>query len=72
MNIMMVDVTDIPDLRRGEQVTLIGRDHNASITVEELARLADSINYELLARLGPHIPRFRVKGFSDAGSGQPG
>ena len=58
MNIFMVDVTDIPGVRIGDVVTLVGRDDGLTITVEELADLTGSINYEFLSRLSPAIPRF--------------
>jgi len=57
MNIMMVDVTDIPESRCGDEVVLIGSDRGESVTVEELAELAGTINYEMLTRLGAHIER---------------
>jgi alanine racemase len=57
MNITMVDVTDVPDAGVGDEVVLIGKQGQAEITVEELAEHAGTINYELLARLAPHIPR---------------
>lgn len=58
MNIFMIDVTDIPDVEIGDVVTIVGSDGDVSITVEELAGLSSSINYEFLARLSPSIPRF--------------
>jgi alanine racemase len=58
MNIMMVDVTDIPEVEIGDRVTIIGCDEDLIICVEELADLAGSINYEFLSRLSPAIPRF--------------
>ena len=57
MNILMVDVTDIPDVEIGDVVTIVGSDGEISITVEELAGLSSSINYEFLARLSRAIPR---------------
>jgi len=58
MNIFMIDVTDIPDVEIGDEVTIIGTDGKVSITVEELAGLSSSINYEFLARLSRAVPRF--------------
>jgi alanine racemase len=57
MNITLVDVTDVPAVTEGDVATLIGRDGDERITVEELAELAGTINYELLARLSPATPR---------------
>jgi alanine racemase len=57
MNILMADVTDIPDVQVGDEVVLVGRQGDRVVTGEELATLSDTINYELLARLSPAIPR---------------
>jgi alanine racemase len=58
MNIIMADVTDVPGVGVGDEVVLIGRQAGAEVTAEELAELSGTINYEVLARLAPHIPRF--------------
>ncbi len=60
MDVLMVDVTDIPGVREGDVVTLIGRDGDATVSAEELAELAGTINYEILARLSPTTPRYLV------------
>ena len=57
MNITMVDVTDVPQAAVGDQVVLLGRDGDRQISAEELAGLAGTINYEILARLSPSTPR---------------
>jgi alanine racemase len=57
MNIMMADVTDIPGVAIGDRATLLGADGDVTVTAEDLAALCGSINYELLARLSPEIPR---------------
>jgi alanine racemase len=57
MNITLVDVTDVHGVREGDVATLIGTDGSERVTAEELADLAGTINYELLARLSPLTPR---------------
>ncbi|MDH4035299.1 MAG: alanine racemase [candidate division Zixibacteria bacterium] len=57
MNLTMVDITDIKGVRTGDEVTLIGRDGDEVLTVEQLASWAGTINYEILARLSPLIQR---------------
>lgn len=57
MNITMVDVTDIPQAEEGDIVTLIGSDGEERVSAEELAELSGTINYEILARLSPQLPR---------------
>jgi alanine racemase len=61
MNVVMVDVTDVPDVRDGDVVTLIGSDGAERVTAEELAENAGTINYEILARLSPSLPRCVVE-----------
>jgi len=60
MNILMADVTDIPGVSIGDEVVLIGRQGDDQVSVEELASLSDTINYEFLARLSPLIHRVVV------------
>lgn len=57
MDQFMVDVTHIPDVKTGDKVTLIGRDGDEQITMEELGERADRFNYEFVCDLGKRIPR---------------
>lgn len=57
MNITMVDLTDIPGAGEGDLATLIGCDGEETVSAEALAELAGTINYEILARLSPSLPR---------------
>lgn len=57
MDQIIVDVTDIPGVRLGEEVVLIGRQSEEEITVRELAELSDTCTYELLTRLNERLPR---------------
>lgn len=57
MDQFMVDVTDIPHVKTGDKVTLIGRDGEEQITMEELGECADRFNYEFVCDLGKRIPR---------------
>lgn len=57
MDQFMVDVTDIPDVRNGDEVTLIGRDGEECITIEELGARSGRFNYEFVCNLGKRIPR---------------
>lgn len=61
MDQFMADVTDIPDVRFMDQVTLIGRSGENCITVEELSRLSGRFNYEFVCCLGKRIPRVYIK-----------
>ena len=61
MDQFMVDVTDIDDVNFGDDVTLIGKDGNETITVEELSKLSGRFNYEFICDLGKRIPRVYVR-----------
>lgn len=60
MDQFMVDVTGM-DVNEGDVVTLIGKDGSECITVEELAKLAGTFNYEFVCDLGKRIPRVYYK-----------
>ncbi len=62
MDQFMADVTDIPDAKRHMPVTLIGRQGEAVITVEDAAAKAGTFNYEFVCDLGKRIPRVYLKG----------
>ncbi|MCX7668016.1 MAG: alanine racemase [Atribacterota bacterium] len=51
MDQLMIDVTDIPEVQESDPVTLIGRDGEEEIRVEDLARLAGTIPHEILCSL---------------------
>ena len=57
MDQLMVDVTQIPEAKEGALVTLIGRDGEEQITMEELGDLSGRFNYELACDIGKRIPR---------------
>lgn len=61
MDQFMVDVTDIEGVSFGDTVTLIGKDGNETITVEELSELSGRFNYEFVCDLGKRIPRVFVR-----------
>lgn len=57
MDQFMVDVTELGEVKQGDRVTLLGRDGNSYISVEELAAWSHSFNYELVCNVGKRIPR---------------
>ena len=61
MDQFMVDVTDIPETKENDEVTLIGTDGNETITMEDLGELSGRFNYELACNLGKRIPRVYKK-----------
>lgn len=60
MDQFMVDVTDIPNVKVGDCATLVGKDGDAIITVEELSAMAYSFNYEFICDVGKRIPRVYI------------
>lgn len=60
MNLTMVDLTDIEDAQLEDEAVLIGRQGRQEITAHQLAVLAGTIPYEIVARLAEHLPRFVV------------
>ena len=62
MDQMMVDVSDIPETRPGDRVTLVGTDGDETITMEAIAAAADSFNYEFVCGISRRVPRIYVSG----------
>jgi alanine racemase len=60
MNLTMVDITDIPGVKLYDPAVIIGRSGREKITADTHAGWCQSINYEILSRLSPLIPRFLV------------
>ena len=58
----MIDVTDVPDAGLEDEVVLLGRQGDEAITAEQLAGWAGTINYEVITRIGGHVPRIPVAG----------
>lgn len=61
MDQMMVDITHIPEAREDDEVTLIGRDGDDEITVEELARTGGGFHYEIICDIGKRVPRVYLR-----------
>lgn len=57
MDQMCIDVTNIADVKQGDEVTLFGKD----LPVEELAKLCGTINYEIICGISPRVPRIIIK-----------
>lgn len=57
MNMMMVDITDIPKVKMEDEVVLLGKQGREEIAVEELAQKIGTINYEVVTRINPLLPR---------------
>lgn len=62
MDQMMIDVTDIEDVKEGDVVTLVGKDGNERVTIDSMSRKAGTINNETLSAIASRMPRIAVKG----------
>ena len=60
MDQFMVDVTEIPDVKIGDEVVLIGKQGSAEITATELADLVGTINYEITCSISKRVPRVYI------------
>lgn len=61
MDQCMVDVTDIPGVKIGDMVTLLGKDADEEITMEQLGELSGRFNYEFACLITPRVPRIYHK-----------
>jgi len=61
MDQMMVDVTEIDDVQKGDSVTIVGSDGDEKITVEELANMSGSFNYEFVCNVNKRVPRVYIR-----------
>ena len=57
MNLTVVDITDIPGVKRGSVATLWGSGEPGHLPVEEVAQKVGTINYEIITRIPASIPR---------------
>lgn len=57
MDQLIIDVTDIPDVKAGDVVTAFGYDGENSISVDSLTDKMETINYELVCRMARRVPR---------------
>ena len=62
MDSFMVDVTDLEDVKIGDDVIIWD---NKNITVEQLAEKCDTINYEILCTISSRVPRKFIENGND-------
>jgi len=60
MNMLIVDVTSVPDVEVNDEVVLVGKQGNLEITVASFSEITNQVNYELLARLPERTKRIVV------------
>jgi alanine racemase len=60
MDLTIVDVSQIPGVAVGDEVVLIGKSNGKSVDAVELARLCESVPYEILCGLSQRVPRVYI------------
>lgn len=61
MDQTLADVTDIPDVKIGDTVTVYSNETDGGSSVTEAAKRVGTINYELLCAIGTRVPRIYIK-----------
>ena len=62
MDMTMIDVTDIPGVQAGNEVVVFGEQNGTFLSVEEMAKAAGTIPYEILVRISPRVRRMYMRG----------
>ncbi len=57
MDLTLVDLTEIPEAKTGDEVVLIGAQGEEKISAEDVANWADTISYEILCGISSRVPR---------------
>lgn len=60
MDMVSVDITDIRNVKIGDEVVLLGQSGKLTKSADDLAHLSDTINYEIITRINPLIKRVLV------------
>ena len=58
MDMTVVDVTDIPKTKVGDEAVLIGKQGKEEVSASELASIAGTSHYEIVTRLNPLIKKY--------------
>jgi alanine racemase len=57
MNMTVVDVSKIKDVRPDDEIVILGEQNRNKITAEQIAQKMDTINYEVTTKISPFLPR---------------
>ena len=60
MDQCMIDVTNVHNISVGDEVTVIG-DESTNISVDHIADLIGTINYEVVCAIGQRVPRIYIQ-----------
>ena len=62
MDLIMIDVSDLPEAAVGDEVVLMGRQGDEEVSCTELAERAETITWEITTRIGARVRRVCVEG----------
>ncbi|MFN2456026.1 MAG: alanine racemase [Pyrinomonadaceae bacterium] len=68
MDLSLVDVTDVPGVTLDDAVTLFGEDGELSVPVEDLAKTANTLSYEITCGISRRVPRVYLPAEPHAGN----
>ncbi len=57
MNMIIADITNVPEATLGDEVVIIGKQNDLEIKVSAFSDISDQLNYEVLAHLSEYIQR---------------
>lgn len=61
MDQCMIDVSSVHTIHVGDVITVLGQENQSSVTADELAKLCQTISYEVVSTIGTRIPRLYLK-----------
>jgi len=61
MDQCMIDVTDIENVKTGDEVIILGEEGNLKFNADDMAKALGTINYEILCMIKSRIPRVYIK-----------
>lgn len=61
MDQCMIDVTDVPNVKEGDEVIIMGSDGTRTILADEIAEATGTINYEIVCAFGQRLPKVYTK-----------
>jgi alanine racemase len=62
MDLTMVDLEDVPGATVGDEVVLFGEQDGAALPLDEVARLSETLPYEIMCTIGKRVARIFVRG----------
>ena len=61
MDQCMIDVTEVEDVKEGDEVCIVGHQGNEVVTVDQISRMTNTINNETLTSISSRVPRLKVR-----------